>query len=81
MAWFGADPGGIKNFGLAVLHEDGRFETGCCSSVDDAVSWIKQPEAVGIDCPLWWSSAAGGGRSVDAWIREPTTYAQAPCNP
>jgi predicted nuclease with RNAse H fold len=69
MAWFGADPGGVNNFGLAVLHEDGHFETECCSSVDDAVNWIKQPEAVGIDCPLWWSSAAGGGRSVDAWLR------------
>jgi predicted nuclease with RNAse H fold len=70
MAWFGADPGGVNNFGLAMLHGDGHFETRCCSSVEDAVGWIKGPEAVGIDCPLWWSSAAGGGRSVDMWLRQ-----------
>jgi predicted nuclease with RNAse H fold len=69
MAWFGADPGGLENFGLAELHDDGSFRTCCCSSVDEAVNWIEQPEAVGIDCPMWWSSAAGGGRSVDAWLR------------
>jgi hypothetical protein len=70
MAWFGADPGGGAFFGLAVLYADGRFETRCCSSVDEAVLWIKDPEAVGIDCPLWWSSAAGGGRLVDSWLRK-----------
>jgi predicted nuclease with RNAse H fold len=69
MVWFGADPGGLNKFGLAALHASGRFETQRCSSVDDALSWIKQPEAVGIDCPLWWSSAAGGGRLVDTWLR------------
>lgn len=72
MAWFGADPGGVKNksFGLAELHADGSFKTECCSSVDEAVAWIDQPDAVGIDCPLWWSSAAGGGRAVDRWLRD-----------
>ena len=72
MACFGADPGGARRFGLAALHVDGRFETRCCSSVDEAVKWIDHPEAVGIDCPLWWSSAKGGGRQVDSWLR--STY-------
>jgi hypothetical protein len=70
MSWFGADPGGIDRFGIAELHADGSFNTWCCSSVDEAVELIKNPEAIGIDCPMWWSSAAGGGRRVDAWLRE-----------
>jgi predicted nuclease with RNAse H fold len=70
MTWFGADPGGIRKFGIARLKADGSFDTWCCSSVDEAVSLIESPEAVGIDCPMWWSSGAGGGRHVDSWIRK-----------
>lgn len=69
MAWFGADPGGERKFGIASLHADGSFETRCCSSVDEALEFLKDAEAVGIDCPMWWTSAKGGGRHVDAWLR------------
>jgi hypothetical protein len=50
MTWFGADPGGIKNFGIAVLQADGSFRAWCRSSVDEAVQLIEGPQAVGIDC-------------------------------
>ena len=69
MAWFGADPGGKDKFGVAALRADGSFDTWCCSSVDQAVRLIDTPEAIGIDCPMWWTSAIGGGRRVDAWLR------------
>lgn len=71
MTWFGADPGGDGNFGIAALHADGSFETWCCSSVDEAVRLVGEASTVGvgIDCPLWWTSAAGGGRYVDARLR------------
>ncbi len=29
MIWFGADPGGADNFGVAVLREDGTYVTKC----------------------------------------------------
>jgi predicted nuclease with RNAse H fold len=69
MAWYGADPGGIDNFGVAALHDNGTFETWCCSSVGEAIDHIRQPKAVGIDCPLWWTPAKGGSRKVDNWLR------------
>jgi predicted nuclease with RNAse H fold len=70
MAWFGADPGGNNKFGIAKLDGDGSFNTWCCSSVDEAVQLIDDDaEGVGIDCPMWWSSGIGGGRKVDAWLR------------
>ena len=69
MSWFGADPGGKGKFAVAKLDADGRFETWCCSSVEEALQWIKSAKAVGIDCPTWWSSVAGGGREVDRWLR------------
>jgi predicted nuclease with RNAse H fold len=67
--WFGADPGGVRNFGVAALHADGSFETWCRSSVDEAVALMEGADGVGIDCPMWWTSAQGGGRRVDAWLR------------
>jgi predicted nuclease with RNAse H fold len=74
MTWLGADPGGRENaFGVAALRDDGSFETKCYSSVDQAVQFMMDwdnPQAVGIDCPMWWTSAPGGGRRVDAWIRK-----------
>jgi hypothetical protein len=70
LTWYGADPGGIKRFGVAALEDDGSFNTWLCSSVDEALTKIVQPTGVGIDCPLWWSSGAGGGRFADGWLRE-----------
>ena len=70
--WAGADPGGIKAFGVAVVDESGNT---CCttvSSVDEAVNWIKGSGTVlglGIDAPMWWSAAPGGGRRADARLR------------
>jgi predicted nuclease with RNAse H fold len=69
-SWFGCDPGGENKFGVAALSSDGRFETWCVSSVDEAVAHISQPMSLGIDCPMWWSSGAGGGRKVDSWLRK-----------
>lgn len=69
--WFGFDPGGIGTFGVARLCCNGAFETYCVSSTDEALAFVEeQPSGVGIDCPLWWSSAPGGGRKVDQWLRK-----------
>ena len=70
MAWYGADPGGRNCFGLARLSKDGKFKTTLVSSVDESMDFIEQPTAIGIDCPLWWSSGKGGGRKADRWLRE-----------
>lgn len=69
MTWYGADPGGERCFGVAALEESGSFKTWLCSSVDEALTKIVRPTSVGIDCPLWWSSGAGGGRRADSWLR------------
>jgi hypothetical protein len=50
MPWFGADPRGIENFGVAALHADGSFETWCCSSVDEDLQLIGGAQAEGIGC-------------------------------
>ena len=68
MTWFGADPGGENNFGIAVLYEDGTYKTKCVDCADEAIDWIRKfgrPNGAGIDCPLWWSSGQGGGREAD----------------
>jgi predicted nuclease with RNAse H fold len=84
MTWFGADPGGADNFGVAVLREDGTYNTQCVNCADEAITWIREfgrPNGVGIDCPLWWSSGRGGGRKVDQWLRDqgiPPGTVQAP---
>jgi predicted nuclease with RNAse H fold len=69
MLWYGTDPGGANRFGVAALGEDGTYKAWCGSSVDEVLTTITAPIAVGIDCPLWWSSGTGGGRRVDRWLR------------
>jgi predicted nuclease with RNAse H fold len=68
--WYGADPGGKNKLGVAALSPDGRFKTWCVCSVDEATVLISSPVSLGIDCPMWWSSGAGGGRKVDSWLRK-----------
>src|SRR5262249_41364779 len=73
MTWLGADPGGMDNFGVAVLREDGTYDTQCVNCADEAITWIGKfgrRHGVGIDCPLWWSSGRGGGRKADQWLRD-----------
>lgn len=71
--WFGADPGGRLTFGVAVLHDDGTFDTAVVSSADEAMAWYRGvPMGVGIDAPLWWSSGQSSDRQADRFIR--TTY-------
>lgn len=70
MSWYGTDPGGKGNFGVARLEADGTFRTWKCSSVDHALQHIDNPMGVGIDAPLWWSSGEGGGRHVDKQLRK-----------
>jgi predicted nuclease with RNAse H fold len=73
--WIGLDPGGHQAFGIAVLRESNDFETEVVNCLDDAISrveqWVKSltPKAIGIDAPLWWSSAEGGSRAVDDHLR------------
>lgn len=71
--WFGADPGGIKAFGVAILHDDGTFKSKVVSSADEALAWFHgEPRGIGIDAPLWWSSERSSDRQADRFIR--TTY-------
>jgi predicted nuclease with RNAse H fold len=75
--WFGADPGGTRNgkpcFGVAWLGKNGTFETSATDCAHRAFRWIQKrsvvPLALGIDCPLWWSSLKGGERQVDVLLR------------
>jgi hypothetical protein len=57
MTWFGADPGGRKAFGVALLRDSGEFETGLVSCADEAMGWLcgtaTTIDAAGIDAPLW----------------------------
>lgn len=71
--WAGADPGGMDAFGLAFVDVAGRLRCATVSSVDQAVRRIAAegaPLGLGIDAPMWWSARAGGGRAVDARLRE-----------
>jgi predicted nuclease with RNAse H fold len=69
--WVGVDPGGKQAFGLAILADDGHFESWCVSCADQAAGHISQrPKGIGIDAPLWWSSGPSGDRVADQWIRE-----------
>ena len=71
MLWFGADPGGKESFGIAVLRDDGSFDTTIVSCADEAIGWLKQePTAAGIDAPLWWSSGRSGDRKADQFLRQ-----------
>lgn len=80
MIWIGADPGGIGNFGAAILFEDSSY---CCkdvNSVSEFIAFIEEqpcfrnkgqvPNAIGIDAPLWWSTRVAGARDADIWIRQ-----------
>jgi predicted nuclease with RNAse H fold len=70
MVWFGADPGGTKNFGVAILRDDGTYRTKCVNCADEAVEEISErPGGIGIDCPLWWSSSRSSDRMADRWLR------------
>lgn len=73
--WIGADPGGKKNFGLAILAPDGSAQTWCVNCADEAVEVVvdrvkSAPAGVGIDAPLWWSSAGSSDRKADKWLRK-----------
>jgi len=77
MDWFGASPGGSRNgkpcFGVAWLRKNGSFETSSTDCAHSALRWIQKrsvgPSAMGIDCPLWWSSSKSGERQVDLLLR------------
>ncbi|MDV2989183.1 MAG: DUF429 domain-containing protein [Dehalogenimonas sp.] len=73
--WIGVDPGGKRNFGLAILRSDGSSQTWCVDCAEDAIKIIQKkldriPSGIGIDAPLWWSSGKSGDRSVDQWLRQ-----------
>src|SRR5262245_2929900 len=74
MIWFGADPGGKKNFGIAVIREDSTYETKCVDCADEAIDWIRELHGdiggAGIDAPLWWSSRKSGDRKADEKLRK-----------
>lgn len=75
--WIGADPGGEGNFGLAILQSDGTAYTRRVNCADDAVEVVRskvyqEPGGVGVDAPLWWSSAKSSDRKADQWLR--STY-------
>ena len=70
--WVGADPGGRGNFGLAFLDRDSGVRCVTVSSVDEAAERIRgagEPRGMGIDAPMWWSSAEGGQRAADRRVR------------
>ena len=73
--WIGADPGGKAKFGLAILRADGSIKTWCVDCADAAVEQVgKQgvtaPAGIGVDAPLWWSSAGSSDRKADKWLRK-----------
>jgi predicted nuclease with RNAse H fold len=73
--WIGADPGGLRNFGVAILRGDGSVHTFCVDCADHAIAGICErvetaPAGVGVDAPLWWSSGNSGGRIADEWLRK-----------
>jgi hypothetical protein len=74
MIWFGADPGGVDAFGVALLRDDGTFDTETLSCAEDAVRWLRDRQvavtAAGIDAPLWWSSEKGSDRRADRTLHE-----------
>ena len=74
--WVGADPGGKKNFGVAILWADALVHTTRVNCADEAIDVVHQQvkdsplAGVGVDAPLWWSSGRSGDRCVDQWLRE-----------
>ena len=73
--WVGADPGGIENFGIAILTGDKQPQTLSANCADEAVAFVRDhldraPAGVGVDAPLWWSSGRSGDRHADQWLRK-----------
>ncbi len=77
MLVLGLDPGGAKAFGWAIVtgtFNAPKFVTGgVCSGARSAISEVEknlagEVAAVGIDAPLFWSSA--GDRRADAHVRK-----------
>ncbi len=73
--WIGADPGGVKSFGIAILKADGACHTCTVDYVDAAIDVIREhvhskPAGIGVDAPLWWCSGHAGIRQADTWIRD-----------
>ncbi|MEO1188549.1 MAG: DUF429 domain-containing protein [Pseudomonadota bacterium] len=69
--WIGVDPGGRKNFGVALLRSDQPVKTTCVSCAAEALSLINEcPAGIGIDAPMWWSAGPSGDRRADQWIRQ-----------
>ncbi len=73
--WIGADPGGLGNFGVAIL-QGGQVITKCVDHTDAAVQFVcsviskTTPAGIGVDAPLWWCSGRSSDRRADQWIRE-----------
>lgn len=72
--WVGADPGGARNFGIALLDERGKSRLESVDCADEAIEFVranldKPPAGVGVDAPLWWSSGLSGDRAADQWLR------------
>ena len=74
--WFGADPGGIDSFGVALIDIDGSIDRGVVTCADEAIAWLSENlrsrplRGTGIDAPLWWSSARSSDRLADQRIRK-----------
>ena len=73
-AWFGADPGGVEKFGVALLRDTAgstphafRARTKRCDWLVDVRADIA---AAAIDAPLWWSSGKSGDRKADGYLRK-----------
>jgi predicted nuclease with RNAse H fold len=72
--WLGADPGGMGNFGIAILRSNGSTRTFCADCADEAIQVVIKhlssvPAGVGVDAPLWWSSGRSSDRKADRWLR------------
>ena len=72
--WIGADPGGRRNFGVAIICDD-EIATLCVSSAAEAAVEVRKrckraPNGIGVDAPLWWSAGESGDRLADQRMRE-----------
>ena len=72
--YLGFDPGGDRNFGVALLDGD-RMIASTASNVDEVINWSvrecgsRQPVAAGIDTLLHWSTGKSGTRPCDLFLR------------
>ena len=72
--WIGADPGGKRNFGLAIIAEGGSAQTWSVDCADKVIGIVTEkvtltPSGIGVDAPLWWSSGHSSDRQADQWLR------------